>query len=51
LLRVRDELHIVAALTEEVLRVSFLKIAKPDFGRRDVSCDRENGNVIAVAVE
>ena len=34
-----------------MLRMRFLKIGEPDFGRRDVSCDRKNGQVTTMAVE
>ena len=43
--RVADQLAVVTALGEQVLRMCFLKITQPDFRGRNLSCDSHHGHV------
>src|SRR5207248_2789699 len=47
----RDEIAVVAAFAEQVLRMSFLKVAGADLGRRNLRRDREHRHARPVAIE
>ncbi len=46
-----DQLAVMAALLEQVLRVGCLEISGPDFGGRNVRGDRKHGHARPMAVE
>ena len=46
-----DELAVMAAFLEQVLRMGFLEIASADLGRRNLRGDRQHRHARAVAVE
>ena len=48
---VGDQLAIVAAFAEEVLRMGLLEISATDFGGRNLRCDREHGRAAAMRIE
>jgi len=51
LARIRDQLAIMTAFAEQVLRMGFLEIAAADLGRRNLRRDRQHGNTAAMRVE
>jgi hypothetical protein len=50
MLGIRDELDIVRAFAEQLLRMRFLEVGAADFGARDVRGDRQDRNAAALAV-
>ena len=50
LLRLRDQLAVMAALREEMLRAGLLKISTPDFSAGNLCSDGKDGNAAAMAV-
>ena len=48
---VGDQLAVVAAFAEQVLRMGLLEIARPDLGRREVGRDRQHRHARAMAIE
>src|ERR1700761_7594523 len=50
LLRLRDQLAVMAALREEMLRMGLLKISAAHFVAGDLSCNRKDGNAAAMTI-
>ena len=46
----RNQFTVVATLSEQIVRMSLLKIAAADFLTRNLSCNGKNGNAAAMAV-
>ena len=51
LLRIGDELDVVAAFLEQAFRMGRLEIVDADFGARDVGGDRQHRHAVALAIE
>ena len=51
LLRMRNQLDIIAAFAKQFLRMGFLKIAQAHFGRGNMRSNRQHRHMIALAIE